>query len=181
MRIISGKYGGRRLRAPKNLPVRPTTDRVKEALFNIFNNRFVWKESSVLDLFAGTGNISFEFASRGVEDVTSVDKDFGCIRFINTTAKDLGMRINAVKSDVLRFLENHNRQHDIIFADPPYAIEHTAIEELVNLVFKNLLLCDGGVLVIEHDKHLKLAGLPHFATSRTYGGSVLSFFENSIK
>ena len=181
MRIISGKYGGRRIRAPKNLPVRPTTDRVKEALFNIFNNRFVWKESSVLDLYAGTGNISFEFASRGVEQITSVDKDFGCIRFINTVSKDLGMQISTEKRDVLRFLEKHSGPYNIIFADPPYAIELTELEKLVNLVFENTLLSDDGTLVIEHDKRMKLAGLPNYATSRTYGGSVLSFFEHSIK
>ena len=89
MRIISGLYKSRKIVAPKNLPVRPTTDMAKESLFNIFNNHFYFDDISVLDLFAGTGNISYEFASRGTEQITCVDQDFGCIKFINETAKVL--------------------------------------------------------------------------------------------
>ena len=87
MRIISGKYKGRKLVAPKKLPVRPTTDMAKEALFNILNNQYYFDEISVLDLFAGTGNISYEFASRGTENITCVDQNYGCIKYINETAE----------------------------------------------------------------------------------------------
>ena len=107
MRIISGKYKGRKLVAPKKLPVRPTTDMAKEALFNILNNRYYFDEISVLDLFAGTGNISYEFASRGTDNITCVDQNYGCIKYINETAESFEMSINTIKSDVFSFLENH--------------------------------------------------------------------------
>src|SRR6476620_10152238 len=109
--------------APKNLPVRPTTDMSKEALFNILNNHFNFSELKVLDLFAGTGNISYEFASRGSEDITCIDGDFGCVAFINKTAKEFEFNIMAIKSDVIKFLEKHKGNYDIIFADPPYGMD----------------------------------------------------------
>ena len=96
MRIISGKYKGRRINAPKNLPVRPTTDMSKEALFNVLNNHFNFSELRILDLFAGTGNISYEFASRGSENISSVDEDFGCIKFIKQTAAEFDFPIAAI-------------------------------------------------------------------------------------
>ena len=105
MRIISGKYKGRRLNPPKKLPVRPTTDMAKEALFNILNNRIYFDELSVLDLFSGTGSISFEFASRGTENITAVDQDYGCVKFINKTTEEFNMPINVIKSDVFKYLE----------------------------------------------------------------------------
>jgi len=82
MRIISGKHKSRRIQAPKKLPVRPTTDMAKEALFNILNNLYYFNNITVLDLFSGTGNISFEFGSRGTENITAVDAHFGCIKYI---------------------------------------------------------------------------------------------------
>ena len=118
MRIISGQYKGRRLTAPKNLPVRPTTDMAKEALFNILNNQYYFDEISVLDLFAGTGNISYEFASRGTNNITCVDQNYGCIKYINETAESFEMPISTIKSDVFSFLENHKQPYTIVFADP---------------------------------------------------------------
>ena len=102
MRIISGQYKGKRLTAPKSLPVRPTTDFAKEALFNILNHRIDFNDVKMLDLFAGTGNISYEFASRGTQEITCVDADFGCIKFISKIADELSFPIRAIKSDVYK-------------------------------------------------------------------------------
>lgn len=113
MRIISGKHKGKRLTAPKNLPVRPTTDMAKESLFNILNNHFYFDNIAVLDLFAGTGNISFEFASRGSEEIYSVDQHFACVKYINTTSKELDLDINTFKSDVYKFLEKTPLKHKV--------------------------------------------------------------------
>ncbi len=129
MRIISGTHKGKRLTAPKKLPVRPTTDMAKEGLFNILNNRFDFEEISVLDLFAGTGNISFEFASRGTKSIVAVDKYPGCLQFINKTAQELGFSIATIKADVYKYLENTSPKVDIIFADPPYNFDKWVLQE----------------------------------------------------
>src|SRR5690606_35578810 len=104
MRIISGTYKGRRLTAPKNLPVRPTTDFAKEALFNILRVRYFFEELTVLDPFSGTGNISFEFGSRGVPNITSVDAHYGCIQYINKISEEFSFPITAIKSEVNKYL-----------------------------------------------------------------------------
>ncbi|MBO6828900.1 RsmD family RNA methyltransferase [Allomuricauda sp.] len=177
MRIISGKYKGKRLTAPKKLPVRPTTDMAKEALFNILNNRFYFDELKVLDLFSGTGNISFEFASRGTERITAVDGFQGCVRYISKTAIELDFSINTVKSDVYKFLEGTSEPFDLIFADPPYDFDTEQFLKIADLVFaKNLLLPDG-VLIIEHSDQTDLSEHPKFSEQRKYGGSIFSFFE----
>ncbi|RZK04709.1 MAG: 16S rRNA (guanine(966)-N(2))-methyltransferase RsmD, partial [Flavobacterium sp.] len=111
MRIISGKYKGRRISPPKGLPVRPTTDMSKEALFNVLNNYFTFSELKVLDLFAGTGNISFEFASRGSDNITAVDADFGCIKFIKQITQEFDFNIASIKSDVFKFLEKNTTSY----------------------------------------------------------------------
>ena len=178
MRIISGTFKGRRITAPKKLPVRPTTDMAKEGLFNILNNRFYFDEISVLDLFSGTGNISYEFASRGASDIIAVDADYGCIQFIEKTSREFDMGISTVKSEVFSFLERTSLKSDIIFADPPYNIDLADFENIPNLVFKRKLLKEGGQLIIEHSKQMKLSHLAHFSNERKYGGSVFSFFEN---
>lgn len=179
MRIISGTFKGRRITAPKKLPVRPTTDMAKEALFNIINNQFYFDQISVLDLFAGTGSISYEFASRGTENITCVDQDFGCIKFINQTAEAFDMPIQTVKSDVYKFLDNTKQQSTIIFADPPYAFTLEQFSKIPDLIFKNNLLEDEGLLIIEHSKHTDLTGLLNYSYSKSYGGNTFSFFELS--
>lgn len=178
MRIISGKYKSRRITAPSKLPVRPTTDMAKEALFNILNNRFYFDEVAFLDLFAGTGNIGYEFASRGCKKITAVDGDFGCVQFITKTATELDINISALKSDVFSFLEKTALKSDVIFADPPYDIPLEDFERIPELIFKNELLLQEGVLIIEHAKQTDLSHLPNFANKRKYGGSVFSFFES---
>lgn len=177
MRIISGKYKGRRISPPKNLPVRPTTDMSKESLFNILNNRLEFEGLKVLDLFAGTGNISYEFGSRGAASMTAVDGDFGCIKFIKQTAQEFDFNISAVKSDVKKFLQGSKAAYDIIFADPPYHMDQKLFEEIIHLVFENNVLAEGGLMIIEHSKHTPLDHLPNFSFDKKYGGSVFSFFE----
>lgn len=179
MRIISGEFKGRRITAPKQLPVRPTTDIAKESLFNILNNHYYFDEITVLDLFAGTGNISYEFASRGCESVTAVDADYGCIKFITTTAADFEMPIEVIKADVFKFLKQHRQSYTLIFADPPYDFSDSQFAEIVKFVFDNNLLDDNGMLVIEHSKHTNLSILPNFSFLKNYGGSTFSFFENN--
>lgn len=176
MRIISGKYKGRRLTAPKNLPVRPTTDQAKEALFNILWNRIDLTEISVLDLYSGTGNISYEFASQGTKDITAIDSDFGCVRFIRKTSDELGMGIKTVKSDALSYLNKSVRKFDLIFADPPYHFKEEDFKKIIETVFENDLLNEKGVLILEHSKHTDLSDETYLKENRRYGGSVFSFF-----
>ncbi|MDD3005169.1 RsmD family RNA methyltransferase [Flavobacterium sp.] len=177
MRIISGKYKGRRISPPKNLPVRPTTDMSKEALFNVLNNHFNFGELKILDLFAGTGNISYEFASRGSSNITAVDGDFGCIKFIKQTADEFDFTITAIKSDVIKFLEKNSNTYDIIFADPPYDLDQKTFEKIVTTILERGLLDPEGMMVIEHSKYTKMEHLPHFSFQKSYGGSFFSFFE----
>lgn len=177
MRIISGEFKGRRITAPKKLPVRPTTDMAKESLFNILNNSYYFDEISVLDLFAGTGNLSYEFASRGSTQITAVDEDYGCIKFINETAESFNMSITSIKSDVFKYLEHAKDAHDVIFADPPYELPKEEFAKIAHLIFENKLLKDGGTLVIEHPKYTDLSDLQHFVKSKSYGGNSFSFFE----
>lgn len=177
MRIISGKYKGRRINPPKGLPVRPTTDMSKEALFNVLNNHFSFEGLKVLDLFAGTGNISYEFASRGSSPITSVDGDFGCVKFIKQTAAEYDFPIAATKSDVFKFLERNNATFDIVFADPPYGLDQATFEKIVLLIFEKNTLSEEGMMVIEHSKYTKLDHMPHFSFQKSYGGSIFTFFE----
>lgn len=177
MRIISGKYKGRRLIAPKKLPVRPTTDLAKEALFNILNNYYYFEDIILLDLFAGTGNISFEFASRGSTNITAVDSYYGCIEFISKTAKELELPIKTVKSDVFKFLEKTGTVADVVFADPPYDFSAEQFLKIPELVFANNMLSENGMLVVEHSERTDLSQSPNFSFFKKYGGSIFSFFE----
>jgi 16S rRNA (guanine(966)-N(2))-methyltransferase RsmD len=177
MRIISGKYKGRRISPPKGLPVRPTTDMSKEALFNVLNNHFSFEGLKILDLFAGTGNISYEFASRGSTPITSVDGDFGCVKFIKQIATEFDFNIAATKSDVFTYLERCKTSYDIIFADPPYALDQATFEKIVLLIFEKELLNQDGMMVIEHSKYTKLDHMINFSFKKSYGGSIFSFFE----
>ena len=177
MRIISGKYKSRRITAPKNLPARPTTDIAKEALFNILNNNYYFNSLSVLDLFAGIGSISFEFASRGAEEIISVDQHYNSLKFIQNIAQELDFNIQTIKSDVFKYLEKTKLKHDIIFADPPYDFSKDQFVNIIMPVFDNDLLNENGMLVIEHSKHTDLSDIKNFNYSKKYGGSMFSFFE----
>lgn len=177
MRIIGGKLKGIRIHPPKNLPVRPTTDLAKEALFNILQNQFHLENLKILDLFSGTGNISLEFASRNAKYVTSVDKNFGCYQFLKKTAVEQKLaQIKAVKADVFKFLNQETEKFDLIFADPPYDLNR--IPELPQIVFEKDLLLPNGVLIVEHQSMQDLTGHPNFKEKRKYGYSSFSFFTN---
>lgn len=178
MRIIGGFLKGRRINPPaNNWPTRPTMDYAKEALFNILNNRLDFDETRVLDLFGGTGNHSFEFISRGSQDVTYVDKFAPCVQFVIKTAQEWKIedRIHVQKSDVFKFLEWTKEQYDFIFADPPYAMPK--LELIPDLVFNNELLEAGGLLVMEHNPHHDFKEHKRFVEARVYGKTVFSFFE----
>lgn len=178
MRIIGGKYGGRNIRVPQGLPVRPTTDRTKEALFNILNNELEWPDVKVLDLFAGTGNISLECLSRGAAYVTSVDQHAKCIGAIQASFSDLAItNAKAVRANVWQFLKQHNAEpFGFIFMDPPYDMPRQG--ELVVHILENGWLAEDGVLVVEHTSHTQFSSLAGFDFSRVYGSSTLSFFRH---
>lgn len=181
MRIISGKHKGKRLIAPKKLPVRPTTDMAKEGLFNILNNRYYFEGLKVLDLFSGTGNISFEFASRDAGEIIAVDSFPGCVQYISKTAKELELRIDAIKSDVFKYLERTPEKFNIIFADPPYSFDQAQFLKIVDLVMERELLLEDGLLIVEHSDQTDLSSHPNFSEHRKYGGSVFSFFEEKSR
>lgn len=175
MRIIGGKLRGLRLSPPTNLPVRPTTDLAKEALFNILQNQTELEGIRVLDLFSGTGNITFEFASRGAENVLSVDRNINGLNYIKDTARKHGLDcIKTFKADVFKYMELETEQFDIIFADPPYDLNR--IPEIPKTVFEKKMLVPGGLLIVEHQAMQNLSNHPNFTEQRRYGHSSFSFF-----
>jgi 16S rRNA (guanine(966)-N(2))-methyltransferase RsmD len=176
IRIISGTHKGRRLKAPGSLPVRPTSDRTKEALFNILGHETYWPETTVLDLFAGTGNLSYECGSRGSPSIVAVDSHRGCVRFIEKTSELLGLPITVYKRDVMAFLKQPAGTFDLIFADPPYDFSTEMLAEIVALCLDDTLLAEDGKLIVEHSADRDLSGLPDFEQARKYGGTVFSFF-----
>lgn len=177
MRIISGQYKSRRINPPAGLPVRPTTDKAKEALFNILMP-WEFEDLSVLDLFAGTGNISYEFVSRGCRKVTAVEKDRKCVNFILKVEEDLGMQtLNVRQANVFKFLQRANEQYDIIFADPPYQLDE--LESLPGLVFEYGLLKEEGIFILEHDDHHDFSSHPYIFDKRKYGKVHFSIFSKS--
>ncbi len=175
MRIIGGRLKGIRLNPPAKLPVRPTTDLAKEALFNILYNQFDFEQIKVLDLFSGTGNISLEFASRGVHNICSVDRDFGCTNYLKSLVKQFELdSIKVIKSDVFKFLEMETDQYDLIFADPPYDMPQ--INLIASKVIERNILSPQGYLIIEHPSMKKLDNHPLFIEQRKYGSSSFSFY-----
>jgi len=178
MRIVGGRFGGLRLSPPANLPVRPTTDIAKEALFNILENKLVLADCNCLDLFAGTGNISFELVSRGALDVDAIDIHFKCLQYIKETAIKLNTeRINTRKADVLKYISACNKQYDFIFADPPYDLPK--LPQLASLILEYGLLKPEGLLVIEHPSTRKMDDIPQFLEIRKYGYSSFSFYRHT--
>lgn len=178
MRIISGKLKGLRFTPPKGFPSRPTTDFAKEGLFNILNNELIFDDLEILDLFAGTGNITFELASREAGTITSVDQNFKCTRFIKSFAKEKGLDsdIMVIKADVFKFVSNQTKSYDLIFADPPF--EMTTHKELVDLVMNSTILKEDGLFILEHGSRNNLEDHPNFRNARNYGGVIFSFFEH---
>ena len=176
MRIIRGLYKGKKIIAPSNLPVRPTTDYAKESLFNILENNLTLEDLNILDLFSGTGNIAYEFASRGAKFISCVDINYHCFNFIQKTIQTLGIsNARVIKQDVFRYLKTTSACYDLIFADPPYALE--GINTLPDLVFEKKLLHSNGWLIIEHDENSDFSSHEKFLFSKVYGKVNFSFFQ----
>jgi 16S rRNA (guanine966-N2)-methyltransferase len=178
MRIIAGKFKGRRFSPPAdNWPTRPTTDYAKEALFNILNNQIDFEASKVLDLFGGTGSHSYEFISRGCEDVTYVDKHAPAVNFVRRTAQQLGIEANLkiYQMDVFRFIAQTTSQFDYIFAGPPYTLP--TIDTIPDLIFEKNLLLPDGLFVLEHNPHHEFLTHPNLVDVRNYGKTIFSFFK----
>lgn len=181
MRIISGDLGGRRINPPAKMPyTRPTTDIAKEGLFNVLQNNLDFEGLKTLDLFGGTGSISYELASRGVPDLTIVEKDNQMFSFIKKTSETLGLKnFKVIKSDVFRFIEQCTEKFDFIFAGPPYALQ--TIDDLPRLVFAKGLLEEKGWFILEHTPRNNYEGFPFFRSARNYGTTVFSIFVNGMK
>jgi 16S rRNA (guanine(966)-N(2))-methyltransferase RsmD len=176
IRIISGKHKGRRISAPKKFSVRPTTDRAKESLFNILNNHFYFDEIKMLDLCAGTGNITYEAASRGCTDIVAVDVDNTCLKFIEQTIEHLQLEgIQCFRSDIYQFVEQDFRTYDLIFADPPFDYEE--YEAFIAKIFEKKMVNKNGMLIVEHRSSFGLEHLPHHIDERKYGNVSFSFFQ----
>jgi 16S rRNA (guanine(966)-N(2))-methyltransferase RsmD len=176
MRIISGQFGGRRISPPAKMPhTRPTTDIAKEGLFNILQNNISFEGIHTLDLFGGTGSISYELASRGAANLTIIEKDSVMYAFIKSTAAALGIEnLQVFKSDVFRFMETAREKYDFIFAGPPYAL--TSIDDLPRKVFEHNLLKPGGWFVLEHTPRNDYKKFDHYRTERNYGTTIFSIF-----
>ena len=177
MRIIGGKFKGRRFEPPADhWPTRPTMDSAKEALFNILNNQLDFESIKVLDLFGGTGSHSYEFISRGCEDVTYVDKFAPAVQFVRKTAQKLEIEplLKIFQMDVFRFIDHNTAQYDYIFAGPPYALP--TIDTIPDLIFEKHMLLPDGLFVMEHNPHHDFLDHPHLVDIRKYGKTILSFF-----
>lgn len=176
MRIIGGKHGGRRFNPPANMPyTRPTTDIAKEGLFNILQHKLDFEQLKTLDLFGGTGSISYELASRGVPDLTIVEKDAVMFDFIKKTSAALRLEnFKVIRLDVFRFIAQCTEKFDFIFAGPPYALAN--IDDLPKLIFEKRLLNPQGIFVLEHTPRNDYHSFPFFTAERNYGTTVFSTF-----
>lgn len=177
MRIIGGKYRGIRFSPGKKFKARPTTDVARESLFNILNNRVCFEDLKVIDLFAGTGSISYEFCSRGCTSIVAVEKDYNHLSFIKECVSKLGedKHITPIKADVDKFIEKTSLKFDMIFADPPYALGN--LSTLPDRILNSSMLADGGTLIVEHGKDNSFETHERFSEFRKYGSVHFSFFE----
>lgn len=176
MRIISGSHRGRIINPPKYFTARPTTDRAKEGLFNILDNNIYFEKIKALDLFAGTGSISYELASRDCLDITAVEQNKKYAGFIQQTAEKLNFeQLIVINTDAIQFLNKTNIKYDLIFADPPFDMPD--FDKIPHIVFEKQLLNTDGWLVIEHPPEVNFAGNKHLLKTRNYGKVHFSFFE----
>jgi 16S rRNA (guanine966-N2)-methyltransferase len=176
MRIVGGQFSGRRFSPPTSTPARPTTDIAKEGLFNTLQNLLDIEGAKTCDLFGGTGSISYELASRGAEDLVLIERDMGNINFIKKTAKELGItdKLQIIKGDVFKFINQSTEQYDFIFAGPPYALVN--IDDIPMLVFEKNMLAPEGVFVLEHTPRNDYQNHPHFLRMKNYGTTIFSYF-----
>lgn len=176
MRIIGGSLGKRLINVPPGLPVRPTTDKAKEALFNILNNHIYFEEIRVLDLFAGTGSISYEFASRGAIEVVAVDNNIRCIRFMQKVKQDFILNnLTIIKTDALRFIDHATGQYDVIFCDPPYDMPELPM--LPDKIFSKTIAKTNAIIIIEHPANINFDNHHFFSFKKNYSKLHFSFFE----
>jgi len=176
MRIVSGTYRGRKFQLPTNLKARPTTDFAKENLFNILANRMDFEDLNVLDLFSGTGSISFEFLSRGAKAVTCVEQYAPHVKFIKEVAEKLKVEnFTVITGDVYRFIENSKDKFDLIFADAPYSDER--LSSIPERIIASSLLTENGLLIVEHSKTTNFGSHPWYKETRAYGSVNFSFFQ----
>lgn len=176
MRIIKGQYATRKMPNPKGFTARPTTDFAKESLFNILFNYFDFENKQVLDLFAGTGGISYEFASRNCQSVISIEQDFKHFSYIQSVINKFNIKeVNALRMDAFKYIQECKQQFNIIFADPPYSMDTLA--SLPDLIFEHKLLLPQGMFVLEHPKTVDFKEHPRFMMHRHYGSVNFSFFE----
>lgn len=177
MRIIGGTLKGHRLNPPTKMPyTRPTTDIAKEGLFNTLQNMIDFDELKTLDLFGGTGSISYELASRGATIQHIVEKDTQMFQFIKKNIVSFGLNhIKPFKIDVFKYILTCTEKYDFIFAGPPYALQE--IDDLPKLVFERELLNVDGTFVLEHTPRNNYQNHPHFLKSKNYGTTIFSFFQ----
>ena len=175
MRIISGIFRGKQIRPPGNFKARPTTDFSKESLFNILIHQYNIEDMDVLDLFSGTGSISYEFASRGARSVLALEMAPLHFKFIQETCRKLQMdQVSVIRADAFRYLKKPTQSFDFIFADPPF--DHPGLAELPDLIFSTDILNNQGIFILEHPGYYSFTAHPHFLQSRKYGGVNFSFF-----
>lgn len=174
MRIIGGRLKGRIIHPPRNFRARPTTDMAKEGLFNILANRYDFEDIKVLDLFAGSGSISIEFASRGCEKVTCIEKDYFHCQFIRKTNAEYDLNITVIHEDSFRFIGKCTQTFDLIFADPPYDLRDLGL--LPEKIFESNLLNPEGIFILEHPKIMNFSVDSRFMEQRKYGNVRFSFF-----
>lgn len=178
MRIISGSLGGRRINPPAKMPLtRPTTDIAKEGLFNVLQHHLEMDTLSTLDLFGGTGSITYELASRGATKLHIVEKDFTMFQFIQKNIQLLQIEnAKAFKMDVFKFIEQCKEQYDFIFAGPPYALQN--IDDLPRFIIQYKLLKPGGWFVLEHTPRNDYKSFDLYKMQKNYGTTIFSFFAN---
>lgn len=178
MRVVGGSLGGRRFQPPARIPARPTTDLAREGLFNILQNLTELEGCAALDLFGGTGGVTYELASRGAAQITVVEQDAASVQFIKKTLAEFGISpvVQVIKGDVFRYLQGAAGPLDLIFADPPYALP--ALDELPRLIFERPLLQPGGLFVLEHSRRNSYEGAPFFLRARKYGDTIFTIFQS---
>jgi 16S rRNA (guanine(966)-N(2))-methyltransferase RsmD len=179
MRIVSGIFRGRQIVPPKNLPVRPTMDISRDSFFNILNSVYYFENLTFLDLFSGTGMMSYEAISRGFKKVVAVEIDNRCYRFISGQFREFQAgQARVVRADALKFLQTIEDQFDIVYADPPY--QYPDYSKIPELVFERKILHPDGILALEHSTGLDFSGHAFFYQQRKYGQSIISFFKITV-
>ncbi|MFB5946877.1 16S rRNA (guanine(966)-N(2))-methyltransferase RsmD [Albibacterium profundi] len=177
MRIISGELRGRKINPPKGLPVRPTTDMAKEALFNVLTNRFHFEQIRVLDLFSGTGSVALEFISRGTQSLVAVDQNNKCAAFLSEMVEKFDLsNLRVVRDNVFKFIERRHEPFDIIFADPPYDMDK--LKEIPKRIQESGLLKEDGCFILEHPSYFDFDNELNFTEKRKYGQTAFSFFQS---